>query len=89
MKMCSSFVQYLLTDNVKSRCECHCEPIFPRCALGSVAKQSPIKRRKTLRFGIFLSKRRLLRREKHPPRNDMPVLGLGVSSYIGWGTTTF
>ncbi len=39
----------------------------------SLAKQSPVKRRKALSFGIFPSKWGLLRREKHPPRNDMTL----------------
>jgi hypothetical protein len=38
-------------------------------------ERSPLKWQKSLRVGLFLSKRRLLRREKHPPRNDRPVYG--------------
>jgi hypothetical protein len=38
-----------------------------------LAKQSPVKRRKALSFGIFPSRWGLLRREKHPPRNDITL----------------
>jgi hypothetical protein len=75
-------IMYLLTGSEKTITDVIASRFSRTAFWASVAKQSPIKRREALKFGIFPSKRRLLRREKHPPRNDMPAFELGVSRYV-------